>query len=133
MATHQELASSTARLAVQRTTPTPEPAVAAYAPRMTSVSATSGTTAPATAQPGPVPDEPPNRKSPGANESEQKGDLVDKDVELARRPFPGLSATITNGSNADRPYSAFSEGEKWFIIVSSATAAIFSSVSHLAR
>lgn len=34
-------------------------------------------------------------------------------------------------SDASKPYSAFSEIEKWFIIVASATAAIFSSVCSL--
>lgn len=37
-----------------------------------------------------------------------------------------LRRNVTNLSEADKPYSAFSEAEKWFIIVSSATAAIFS-------
>jgi hypothetical protein len=41
-------------------------------------------------------------------------------------PFPSLEATATNLSNAGRPYSCFTEKQKWFIIVLSALAGIFS-------
>lgn len=70
-------------------------------------------------------DEKPNGLDGGANASERG----DRPHGPASPPLLGLYTTVTNGSNAERPYSAFSEGEKWFIVISSATAAIFSLVS----
>ncbi|RSH94560.1 hypothetical protein EHS25_004364 [Saitozyma podzolica] len=55
----------------------------------------------------------------------EQGDKEEKEAV----PFPNLEATATNLSNAGRPYSCFTEKQKWFIIVLSALAGIFSPIS----